>query len=276
MSSEKCTAITNRGSPCQKKPVKGSQRCGTHQLKPTIATQTIPLVTKSIPIVTKSIPIVTKSIPLSNKSIPLTQIPTTTVEATTTVEVIHNTTVEAIAITNQTISVKETTVETDCKSVKEQTAEICQPSIKNINSQVDEKPDPLSKGYHQIIDRIDYCPGHKIKDILFLSDEATKATDCPQLTKEQLDTQVFPGKTVNFKYAYIDSHGDDEEEALAGFWYTITTGTTLREVLVPLIIWGLSFETPNDVSMFLDGFNRVSEDAPWEPQWSLNRVIRSR
>jgi len=254
-STTQCIALTKKGTQCKNKPIKGSQHCQNHQLasnesisnesisNESISTQKLPIASKQ-PIMKKVI--VAKSSP-QQETIPEPPKPSS----------------ESISQpkpTPEPISQPKPTSE-PISQPKPTSEPISQPKPTPEPISQPKSSDPFEGGYDPIIDRISYSPGHKFKDITLISDD--DGDNWPHLTSEDLDKQVFPGQQVSFKYPYIDA--EDDEEALAGFWYTFTTGTTLREVLAPLVIWGLSFET--DACMFFEGFSRSSSNAPWEPHW---------
>jgi hypothetical protein len=125
--------------------------------------------------------------------------------------------------------------------------------------------DPFVNGYHHLIDQLSYSPGRILSDIKVIPDDFDDDDDWPSLTKEQLATQVFPGKQVTFEYQYAQAEQFETEEPLSGTTFRVTTGTTLKEVLMPLVVWGFSFKT--DACMFFEGFSKASQDGPWECSW---------
>jgi len=227
-----CIALTKKGTQCKNKPIKGSQHCQNHQSDSNVPISNVPTSAQKLPIVSKQ--------PIMKKVIVAKSVPQ------------QDTIPEPPKPTSEPITQPKPTSEPIIQP---------KPTSEPIHQHETISSDPFEGGYDSIIDRISYSPGNKFKDITLISDD--DGDNWPHLTSEDLDKQVFPGQQVSFKYPYIDA--EDEEEALAGFWYTFTTGTTLREVLAPLVIWGLSFET--DASMFFEGFSRASPDAPWEPHW---------
>lgn len=121
--------------------------------------------------------------------------------------------------------------------------------------------DNFTDGYHQMIDLLLFTAGTPITQIKIASEE-----EMVDLTPEDLATHVFPGSQVSFEYPYHPGYHKDKECCLVGDTYVITTGTTLKEVLMPLVMWGLGFKTACPMSF--DGFIRTSPHQPWTIIWS--------
>ena len=84
-------------------------------------------------------------------------------------------------------------------------------------------------------------------------------------------TQVFPGfGQVQLRFPLIPGDENDENEAMGDMPsdYVITVGTTLSEVLPPIITWARATDPSQEGGRFFEGFHRESRNDPWEVIWT--------
>ena len=86
------------------------------------------------------------------------------------------------------------------------------------------------------------------------------------------ETRVFPGGRMDIRFEMTPGDEDEEDEPNRETKdipssYVITTGTTLREVMPPIITWALAMDPNREAGRLFEGFHRQSPNEAWEVVW---------